>query len=231
MYKAEQMEELEAEKAALEKQRQESEAMMAQLLEMKKQMTAQAPPAEDPAVAAMKAELEALLRHMCDEGIYGISRVMTAEEAEAEFHLSGGFAYVLESDGYTSFRDDWCRPIVRPLDDSDYKYGHATHGHMPLKGAQPAIYFYGPHFKKGVVIEKGEIVDQAPTYAKLLGVELPMDPTVAFFFFFIVSLALQLAVYYFLRNRMEVTYALVYDFLKPEEPQANGVVLGNIFQM
>ena len=120
-----------------------------------------------------KAELEALLRHMCDEGIYGISRVMTAEEAEAEFHLSGGFAYVLESDGYTSFRDDWCRPIVRPLDDSDYKYGHATHGHMPLKGAQPAIYFYGPHFKKGVVIEKGEIVDQAPTYAKLLGVELP----------------------------------------------------------
>lgn len=60
MYKAEQMEELEAEKAALEKQRQESEAMMAQLLEMKKQMTAQAPPAEDPAVAAMKAELEAL---------------------------------------------------------------------------------------------------------------------------------------------------------------------------
>ena len=75
------------------------------------------------------------------------------------------------------------------------------------------------------------LVGNLDLYLPLLGVELPMDPTIAYFFFFIVSLALQLAVYYFLRNRMEVTYALVYDSLKPEEPQNNGVVLGNIFQM
>ena len=68
-------------------------------------------------------------------------------------------------------------------------------------------------------------------YLPLLGVELPMNTTFAYFFFFIVYLALQLVVYYFLRNRMEVTYALVYDSLKPEEPKTNGVVLGNIFQM
>ncbi len=60
LYKAEQMAELQAEKEEIEKQRQQSEAMMAQLLEMKQQMAAQAPPAEDPSVAAMKAELEAL---------------------------------------------------------------------------------------------------------------------------------------------------------------------------
>lgn len=60
LYKAEQMAELQAEKEAIEKQRQQSEAMMAQLLEMKQQMSAQAPPKEDPSVEAMKAELEAL---------------------------------------------------------------------------------------------------------------------------------------------------------------------------
>ena len=61
MYKAEQMAELQAEKDALEAQRKQSEAMMQQLLEMKQQMAAaQAPPEEDPAVAAMKAELAAL---------------------------------------------------------------------------------------------------------------------------------------------------------------------------
>ena len=64
MYKAEQMAELQAEKDALEEQRKQSEAMMAQLLEMKNQMSAQAPLAQQPAagpdVAAMMAELEAL---------------------------------------------------------------------------------------------------------------------------------------------------------------------------
>ena len=32
-------------------------------------------------------------------------------------------------------------------------------------------------------------------------------------------------------DRVEVTYALAYDAVKPEEPKDNGVVLGNIFQM
>ena len=60
MYKAEQMAEIQAEKDALDQQRKQSQEMMAQLMEMKKQMAAQAPPQEDPNVAAMKAELEAL---------------------------------------------------------------------------------------------------------------------------------------------------------------------------
>jgi hypothetical protein len=38
-------------------------------------------------------------------------------------------------------------------------------------------------------------------------------------------------VHYFLRNRAEVSYALAYDAVKPEEKQSGGVVLGNIFEM
>ena len=67
MYKAEQMAELQAQKDALEDQRKQSEAMMAQLLAMQQQMAAQsqsaAPPAgtvDQPDMAAMMAELQAL---------------------------------------------------------------------------------------------------------------------------------------------------------------------------
>lgn len=37
--------------------------------------------------------------------------------------------------------------------------------------------------------------------------------------------------YCLLRSRVEVTYCFAYDALKPKEPQNQGVVLGNIFQM
>ena len=64
-----------------------------------------------------------------------------------------------------------------------------------------------------------------------LGITLPFSDTVAYFLFFGVYLAATFAVYYFLRNRVEVTYALAYDSLRPQEPENKGAVLGNIFQM
>ncbi len=65
----------------------------------------------------------------------------------------------------------------------------------------------------------------------MLGVELPVSETVAFFGFYVLYLAASFAILFFLRNRVEVTYALAYDSVKPEEKQDSGVVLGNIFQM
>lgn len=64
-----------------------------------------------------------------------------------------------------------------------------------------------------------------------LGITLPFSDTVAYFLFFGVYLAVIFVIYYFLRNRVEVTYALAYDSLRPQEPENNGAVLGNIFQM
>lgn len=114
-----------------------------------------------------------ILKAMCAEGIYGISKVFTKEEVKQQYHLDGDFDFVVESDDFTSIGDDWLRPIVHEMDLSDYKYGYATHGHIPTKGAQPTIIFKGPHFAKNVTIDHGKIIDQAPTYAKLLGIDLP----------------------------------------------------------
>ena len=74
-------------------------------------------------------------------------------------------------------------------------------------------------------------VGNADLWLPMLGVTLPMSADFAYFAFYAVYLALQLAAYYFLRNRLEVTYALAYDAVKPEEPKDTGVVLGNIFNM
>ena len=65
----------------------------------------------------------------------------------------------------------------------------------------------------------------------MLGVELPVSEMVAFFGFYALYMAASFCVHYFLRNRAEVSYALAYDAVKPEEKQSGGVVLGNIFDM
>ena len=80
LYKAEQMAELQAEKDALEAQRKQSEAMMAQLMAMQQQMNQQnqntAPPAQQPDMAAMMAELQALR-----------AQVASQAKPEAEDHI------------------------------------------------------------------------------------------------------------------------------------------------
>lgn len=65
----------------------------------------------------------------------------------------------------------------------------------------------------------------------VLGVELPVSSTVSYFIFCALFLVLEFGIYLFFRNRVEVTYALAYDSLRPEEKNDGGVVLGNIFQM
>ena len=64
-----------------------------------------------------------------------------------------------------------------------------------------------------------------------LGISIPLSDTAAYFVFLGVYLAVVFVIYYFLRNRVEVTYALAYDSLRPREPENKGAVLGNIFQM
>ena len=65
----------------------------------------------------------------------------------------------------------------------------------------------------------------------MLGVSLPGPEMLWYFGFYVAYLGVLLAIYVLLRSRVEVTYALAYDAVKPEEKQDNGVVLGNIFQM
>ena len=113
-----------------------------------------------------------LLSDMANEGIYGFERVYTEDELKAEFGLSGDFSFVLEGDGYTGFGEKLVRPAVRGWDLSDYRESSGTHGHDPRKGPQPTFIASGPSFREGVIIERGDILNHAPTLAAVLGVEL-----------------------------------------------------------
>lgn len=114
-----------------------------------------------------------ILSEMCEDGLYGFSRVYTAEEVKTEEGLYGDFSFVLETDGFTSFSNAFTRPLVRNIDISDYKFGRATHGHNPDRGPQPTLLAFGPDIRAGARVARRPIVDEAPTYAKLLNVELP----------------------------------------------------------
>jgi predicted AlkP superfamily pyrophosphatase or phosphodiesterase len=117
--------------------------------------------------------VHALLLRLCKEGIYGISRVFTEPEISGQEHLGGDFSFVLETDGYTAFGDNWTGSLIRNFDASDYRYGRATHGYLPDKGPQPLLIAKGPGIKDGSFLEKARIVDAAPTFAKILGFTMP----------------------------------------------------------
>ena len=68
------------------------------------------------------------------------------------------------------------------------------------------------------------------TLLPLVGISLPFSADVGYFLFYGLYLIVQFVSCLFLRNRVEVIYAQVYNALKPREKD-NGVVLGNIFQM
>lgn len=120
----------------------------------------------------LKDEIYKLLCDLKIEGVYGISEVFTAEEADEKHHLAGEFSFVLETDGYSAYGDRCIRPVVTGINKSDYRSGAATHGYLPEKGPQPVFYCKGNGVKNGVVIENALLVDEAPTIAKMLGIEL-----------------------------------------------------------
>ena len=114
-----------------------------------------------------------LLNLLLREEVYGFSRVYTEEETRREEHFGGEFSFVLETDGYTAFGDYCTRPLVRELTNSDYRFGRATHGYLPKKGPQPILLAKGPDIRENVALDGNHIVNEAPTYAKILGFELP----------------------------------------------------------
>ena len=118
------------------------------------------------------ARTRAVLDELMATETAGIGQIFTEEEARRDHHLGGNFSFVVEGDDYTSFSNDWVRPLVKPLDNRNYRFGRASHGHLPEKGPQPTLIAFGPHIKPGVVLENARLVDEAPTFAHALGLTM-----------------------------------------------------------
>ena len=102
----------------------------------------------------------------CLNGQAGIERVFTRAEA-AEHGYDGDFSFMLETDGRTKIENNWQGP---------YLTEHAVrggHGYLPEKGPRHPLLAMGPAFRPGAVLEHAELIDGAPTWARVLGLELP----------------------------------------------------------
>lgn len=127
---------------------------------------------KDPDDKALNEAVYTLLKEKQAEGTWGISKVYTKEELK-EMHLDGAFSFMVETDGCTTFGDAWLEPVVEPFPCAPEAEHRGNHGFHPDKGPRPPFVGFGPDFAPGVVLQNAELVDGAPTYAKLLGVDLP----------------------------------------------------------
>jgi len=127
----------------------------------------------DPGDDRLRDRVYRMLCRYRDAGDMGISRVYSAEEARDEEGLYGDFSFVVESDDTTLFSSDWREPLFSAAQPKSPGYARGSHGHHPSKGPQPVFLAVGPDIKNGIALERGQIIDEAPTFARLLGVDLP----------------------------------------------------------
>ncbi|MDO4487666.1 MAG: alkaline phosphatase family protein [Eubacteriales bacterium] len=126
------------------------------------------PSLSDEEKDAVRLKVYKLFKDRIEAGDSGIEKIFKKEEILEEENLAGEFDFWLETDGHTYFDLTWTgEESIRPA----HKKG--SHGHLPDKGPMSTFIGFGPSFKKGAVIEAAQIVDTAPTYAKILGIDLP----------------------------------------------------------
>lgn len=101
------------------------------------------------------------------EGKYGYEKIYTWQECAVE-GLAGDFAFVLETDGVTHLQNSWTAPVS--MTGGKVK---GTHGYHPDKAPRPTLLGVGPAFRTGAVLENARLVDGAPTWAHILGIDLP----------------------------------------------------------
>ena len=127
---------------------------------------------KDPENLEIRKKVEKLLDQWVETKEYGCEQYFNKSQME-RFHLSGPFDYVIEGALGTAFGNHVRGDILCRTDNSDYKISVSAHGHLPEKGPQPIFFAAGPDIREGVVIENGDLVDEAPTFASILEVEMP----------------------------------------------------------
>lgn len=105
--------------------------------------------------------------------LLGISEILSKQECISRYHTDGDYAFMIETDGRSSFSAMPNFPLITPTDNSDYRTSKATHGHQPERGPQPCFVVRNPFANGKVSIAHGKIVDQAPTLAALA--DIPMS--------------------------------------------------------
>lgn len=102
-----------------------------------------------------------------------IDRVYTKETAQKEEGLLGDFEFVIEMKEGCVVTNALKGNIFTTLEDPLVKTYRSNHGYHPSKGPKPPFIAFGPDIQPGIVIENGNLLDECPTMAELLQVDMP----------------------------------------------------------
>jgi len=127
----------------------------------------------DPGNKALYDRVYRYLNGLVESGEYGFTKVYTTEEARQKYGTYGPFSFMLATDGKTSVSEAWNDDIIEILGADEQKPLRATHGHEPEMGPQPIFVGRGPAFREGAVLPNAQLMDIAPTLARILGQEMP----------------------------------------------------------
>lgn len=122
----------------------------------------------------LKERISKLLNQYRENENVGFGDIMDDEEVEKHYRNKGSFSFMIEgADGYSFTSKTQGETVVCKTDNSNYKYACATHGHKPETGPKPAFILSGPGIRKNARLDGINIVDEAPTLARLLGFDMP----------------------------------------------------------
>lgn len=119
-----------------------------------------------------KERVYRILRQISQDYSEYIGRIYTEEEAKREEGLEGDFTFVIESADHVVF-DNAVKGDLIYHNSGTAKGYKAMHGHHPSKGPKPPFIVYGAAIEDSKTIESASLLDECPTMAKLLGVNMP----------------------------------------------------------
>ena len=122
----------------------------------------------DPQDIKLQSQMEILLDALLELPQKPFKACYTRAEANLRFQLNGPFSYVLEAnDGY-AFVQPILDHYLTPVDRIPGSY-LATHGFLPSQpNLKTALLIKGPDIRKHLHLQEISLLDEAPTFAKIL---------------------------------------------------------------
>lgn len=127
---------------------------------------------KEPEDQATKERVYMLLKKLQEDYPDYIEAIYTEEESKAQ-GLTGPFTFVVEGTKGTIFGTKYTGDLIQHVNDPDYKNYKSNHGYHPCKGPKPLLIAFGPNIEEGKVLEHASVLNECPTFCKLLNIQMP----------------------------------------------------------
>ena len=130
---------------------------------------------KDPDDKAMYQKVYDLLLELRDDPEFPIGVVMTKEEALDGYGLTGPFDFVIE--GYEEAPTEFeatlnGEELFKVHMEPGRYFSVASHGHLPERNETTTFFACGPSVRKGAVVPRTKMINEAPTMAAMVGLNM-----------------------------------------------------------